>query len=125
MNTDRKPATAHTVEAQRSFAESLPPDRKEDWQRVQQGFIASRANPEIRNQGTAATWAPIAWDTSRWEFVEGDAPDTVNPSLWRQARLNGYHGLFKVVEGFYQARSMAPPSSPSSGVRQVGLWSIR
>src|SRR3546814_20159588 len=26
-----------------------------------------------------------------------EAPDTVNPSLWRQARLNAIHGLFEVV----------------------------
>jgi alkyl sulfatase BDS1-like metallo-beta-lactamase superfamily hydrolase len=32
------------------------------------------------------------------------APPTVNPSLWRQARLNTTHGLFEVVPGVYQVR---------------------
>ena len=29
---------------------------------------------------------------------------SVNPSLWRQAKLNGLHGLFEVAEGIYQVR---------------------
>ena len=33
-----------------------------------------------------------------------DAPDTVHPSLWRMAQLNGIHGLFEVVPGIYQVR---------------------
>ncbi|HXC23618.1 MAG TPA: alkyl sulfatase dimerization domain-containing protein [Solirubrobacteraceae bacterium] len=32
------------------------------------------------------------------------APDTVHPSLWRMAQLNGIHGLFEVVPGIYQVR---------------------
>ena len=28
----------------------------------------------------------------------------MNPSLWRQAKLNGIHGLFEVVPGIYQVR---------------------
>jgi ribonuclease BN (tRNA processing enzyme) len=32
-------------------------------------------------------------------------PDTVNPSLWRQARLNQTNGLFKVCDGIYQVRA--------------------
>jgi alkyl sulfatase BDS1-like metallo-beta-lactamase superfamily hydrolase len=39
-----------------------------------------------------------------YAFVESDAPDTVHPSLWRMARLNGIHGLFEVVPGIYQVR---------------------
>ncbi len=39
-------------------------------------------------------------------FLDQEAPDTVNPSLWRQARLNArHHGLFEVVDGIYQIRS--------------------
>ena len=32
------------------------------------------------------------------------APDTVSPSLWRQAVLNMYHGLYKVTDNIYQVR---------------------
>ena len=33
-----------------------------------------------------------------------EPPDTVNPSLWRQGRLNAIHGLFEVTDGVWQAR---------------------
>ncbi|MSZ55660.1 MAG: MBL fold metallo-hydrolase, partial [Actinobacteria bacterium] len=31
-------------------------------------------------------------------------PETVNPSLWRHARLNANHGLFEVADGVWQVR---------------------
>ena len=36
--------------------------------------------------------------------MKGDAPPTVNPSLWRQAQLDNQHGLFEVVPGIWQVR---------------------
>ena len=40
------------------------------------------------------------------DFLESDCPDSVNPSLWRQAQLNAnYTGLFEVCPGIYQVRS--------------------
>ena len=39
-------------------------------------------------------------------FLDDEAPDTVNPSLWRQAQLNAkHHGLYEVCDGLYQVRS--------------------
>ena len=35
-----------------------------------------------------------------------EAPPTVDPSLWRQSRLNMHHGLFEVVPGVYQVRGL-------------------
>ena len=39
-------------------------------------------------------------------FIDLDtpAPDTVNPSLWRNAQLNMLYGLFKVADRIYQVR---------------------
>ena len=39
-----------------------------------------------------------------FDFVQGDAPDSVNPSLWRQSQLITKGGLFQVVDGLYQVR---------------------
>ena len=36
--------------------------------------------------------------------VDKPAPDTVNPSLWRNAQLNMNYGLFKVADRIYQVR---------------------
>ncbi|MGI9600431.1 MAG: alkyl/aryl-sulfatase [Acidimicrobiales bacterium] len=111
MATDeqgRNAATDHTRAVLADFAARLPADDPRDLERVTKGFIAHRAVTEIPNENTegAAAWMPISWDTARWDFVEGDPPDTVNPSLWRQALLNGHHGLFEVIDGFYQVRGL-------------------
>lgn len=46
----------------------------------------------------------VIWDYDGFAFVQGAAPPTVNPSLWRQALLNNQVGLFKVAEGIWQLR---------------------
>jgi alkyl sulfatase BDS1-like metallo-beta-lactamase superfamily hydrolase len=46
------------------------------------------------------------WDARQYAFLDNPvAPKSVNPSLWRQARMNREHGLFEVVKGgVYQVR---------------------
>ena len=47
----------------------------------------------------------VCWDMSSFAFEDTeDCPATVNPSLWRQARLNSLHGLYEVTPGVYQVR---------------------
>jgi alkyl sulfatase BDS1-like metallo-beta-lactamase superfamily hydrolase len=46
----------------------------------------------------------VVWDYDSFDFLKGEAPATVNPSLWRQAILNNQIGLFKVKDGIYQLR---------------------
>jgi alkyl sulfatase BDS1-like metallo-beta-lactamase superfamily hydrolase len=46
------------------------------------------------------------WDGSTYDFLDGQAPDSVNPSLWRQSQLVAMAGLFEVVEGIYQVRGL-------------------
>ncbi|MET0816806.1 MAG: alkyl sulfatase dimerization domain-containing protein [Solirubrobacteraceae bacterium] len=48
------------------------------------------------------------WDLSRFAFIHGDAdaPETVNPSLWRQMQLTVQGGLYEVVPGLYQVRTL-------------------
>ena len=58
-----------------------------------------------RAEGTAADSAGrVVFDASTFAFVRGPAPETVNPSLWRHAALNGTPGLYRVVEGVWQVR---------------------
>jgi alkyl sulfatase BDS1-like metallo-beta-lactamase superfamily hydrolase len=79
----------------------MPAEDGADFARVRRGFIATLPNARVESpeRGTA-------WDLSPFAFLNegGEAPDTVNPSLWRQGRLNMSHGLFKVTEGVYQVR---------------------
>jgi alkyl sulfatase BDS1-like metallo-beta-lactamase superfamily hydrolase len=118
----RNPASDHTRTALSTFAARLPDDDEGDFENVKRGFIARPDNPVIENTGAASDWSPVTWDTSRWEFVQGEAPDTVNPSLWRQAMLNGEFGLFEVIEGFYQVRSL--DTSCTTFIRGTDGWVV-
>jgi alkyl sulfatase BDS1-like metallo-beta-lactamase superfamily hydrolase len=41
-----------------------------------------------------------------YAFLDGERPDSANPSLWRQAQLLRFHGLFEVTPGIYQVRGL-------------------
>ncbi|MFZ5685054.1 MAG: alkyl/aryl-sulfatase [Pseudomonadota bacterium] len=72
---------------------------RQDFDFAERGFVATRADPKI----TAAD-GRVVWDLSADAYLKGEAPATVNPSLWRQAQLLSKHGLFKVTEGVWQVR---------------------
>ncbi|MEJ2865385.1 alkyl/aryl-sulfatase [Actinomycetospora flava] len=49
----------------------------------------------------------VVWNAETWTpALGGSRPDTVNPSLWRQAQLVAMHGLYEVTEGIYQVRGL-------------------
>ncbi len=75
-------------------------DDREDWEAAQRGFIAKLEDPNIRNEEGRSVW-----DLNAFAFLDEEkAPPTANPSLWRQARLNMLHGLFKIHDRIYQVR---------------------
>lgn len=92
-------ATVHTVAANRAVAESLPLAESQAFEDARRGFIASDSPLQVVGPDGRS-----AWDLAPYAFLQGDAPPTVNPSLWRQAQLDGLHGLFEVVPGIWQVR---------------------
>jgi alkyl sulfatase BDS1-like metallo-beta-lactamase superfamily hydrolase len=92
--TDRRPATEATRAAQARVLAALPPDDGADFELARRGFIGTLPDATV---GASWSMAPFA-------FLEDERPDTANPSLWRQARLNALHGLFEVTPGVYQVR---------------------
>ncbi len=94
-----EPASEATRAAQQQVLEQLPFEDRTDFELAARGFLAAPDQLVVRS----ADGTPI-WDLGQYEFLSGDAPDTVNPSLWRQALLNMNHGLFEVVDGIYQVR---------------------
>ena len=90
--------TAFTADANAKFGAALPLDEALDFEDAKRGLIESDPGMEVH------TASGKTWSQSLFGFVAGDAPPSVNPSLWRQARLNGIHGLFQVAEGVYQVR---------------------
>ena len=99
----RKPATPQTRKANNAVYGQLPFEDRKSFENAEKGFIASLKKITI----SRAKDNKITFDLSGLDFLsEETAPDTVNPSLWRQARLNArHHGLFEVVDGIYQVRS--------------------
>ncbi|WP_417621025.1 alkyl/aryl-sulfatase [Parasphingorhabdus sp.] len=92
-------ATEATRAANAKVAASLPIADQTDFENANRGFLARIADDQILNEDGS-----VAWDARQFDFMQGDAPDTVNPSLWRQGKLNAIHGLFEVVPGIYQIR---------------------
>jgi alkyl sulfatase BDS1-like metallo-beta-lactamase superfamily hydrolase len=99
----RGEATSQTKKNNAAVSKKLPFADKQDFADAQRGFIAP-----LPNSGTikGKEGQPV-WDLGRYAFIKEDeaAPDTVNPSLWRQSQLLMYAGLFKVVDRLYQVRS--------------------
>lgn len=92
-------ASAHTIKHNNAVRASLDLDQQQDFLEARQGLIAEAPLEPVLNDAGRAVWNP-----AHYNFIEGEAPTTVNPSLWRQARLNNIRGLFKVSEGIYQLR---------------------
>ncbi len=91
-------ATATTVAANAAYGESLDLANPVDAENAARGFIARPQGKLLAADGT------LVWDYDRFAFVQGDAPPSVNPSLWRHAVLNNHSGLFQVSDGIYQLR---------------------
>ena len=104
MDTTRKPATEATRAAQARARESLNFADTRDFELTERGLIARRDDLVIAGPGDGPLGDIPAWDMAQYDFIDGEAPDTVHPGLWRQARLNNRHGLYEVVDGIYQVR---------------------
>ena len=94
-----KAATSATAKANAAVRQALALNDKQDFDEATRGLIATLADPVVK-----AADGKLVWDASRFDFIQGDAPATVNPSLWRQEKLNNAKGLFKVTDGIYQVR---------------------
>lgn len=104
MNTDNevKPATEATKAANADVLKSLPFNDRSDFEDAQRNLIARPDTLTIKDAD-----GNTVWDLESYKAFIGDdkpAPDTVNPSLWRNAQLCMNYGLFKVVDRIYQVR---------------------
>ncbi len=78
----------------------LPVEDGIDEEEAQRGFIATLPDADIRDK-----FGRLVWSLADYGFLQAkEAPETANPSLWRQARLNLHHGLFEVCDRIYQIR---------------------
>jgi alkyl sulfatase BDS1-like metallo-beta-lactamase superfamily hydrolase len=87
------------MNAREEAARRVAVDDRKDFEFASRGFICTRADPVIKHASGRA-----AFDLSAYAFLADTAPESANPSLWRQAQILTKHGLFKVAEGIYQVR---------------------
>ena len=91
-------ATPETLKVNAEFAKNLNLGDQQDFENAKRGFIAKPTGRITMADGT------VLKDFDAYNFLDGKAADTVNPSLWRHAQLNANIGLFKVTDGVYQLR---------------------
>jgi alkyl sulfatase BDS1-like metallo-beta-lactamase superfamily hydrolase len=93
-------ASEFTTLANRQFLGQMPVEDGLDFEEARRGFLGTWPESCIRDQA-----GKVVWDWSPYQFLADElAPASANPSLWRQARLNMIHGLFKVCDRIYQVR---------------------
>ena len=96
MTSNATDATRRTLA---ETAEHLPMHDTQDFADAERGLLARSKDRQVR-----AADGRVVWDLDAYGFLDGAAPDTANPSLWRQGQLLTKDGLFEVVPGIYQVR---------------------
>jgi alkyl sulfatase BDS1-like metallo-beta-lactamase superfamily hydrolase len=98
---EHKPVSAVIETAHAAAMQNLPFDDTRDFADADRGFIAALQPCVVH-----AADGRVVWDNDLYNFLTGDAPPSVHPSLWRQSQLCAKQGLYEVVEGIYQVRGL-------------------
>ena len=107
----QKPPTATIAAANHAHREDLPFTDTRDFEDADRGFLGA-LQPGV----VTAADGRVVWDNDSYGFLDGEAPDSVHPSLWRQSQLCAKQGLYEVVRasgatgddapGIYQVRGL-------------------
>ncbi len=84
-----------TAKANQAIIDQRPFSNTADFEDAKRGLIASDDSLITSKVDGEQVWNMPAYDFIKYEGDTGNAPASVNPSLWRQAALNNIHGLFK------------------------------
>jgi alkyl sulfatase BDS1-like metallo-beta-lactamase superfamily hydrolase len=79
--------------------DSAAVEDERDFEEARRGFVAPFDPPVVEDER-----GRTVWDLRSYDFLDGEAPDTVHPNLWRQSQLTRIAGLFELAPGFYQLR---------------------
>jgi alkyl sulfatase BDS1-like metallo-beta-lactamase superfamily hydrolase len=95
-------ASASVLAQHAATLKALPFSDISDFEDASRGFLGTLENARI-----ISAQGRVVWSLEAYGFLsDAEAPPTVDPSLWRQSRLNMNHGLFEVVPGVYQVRGL-------------------
>jgi alkyl sulfatase BDS1-like metallo-beta-lactamase superfamily hydrolase len=105
VTPERKFASPATTELNLTVLASIASAPTTDFERATRGMIAP-GNP----RQVSGRFGQVLWDLDAYAFLDDpdtiEPPSTVNPSLWRQGRLNNIAGLFEVTPSIFQVRGM-------------------
>ena len=100
LTAEQKGATENTAQINQSVYDQLDFDDQQELEFAQRGLICAPEFLELKDES-----GKVIWSQDAYAFLEdASAPDTVNPSLWRNTQLNHIYGLFQVADGIYQVR---------------------
>src|SRR5882762_11968454 len=101
-NEAPREASASVVAQHAATLKALPFSDTGDFDDASRGFLGTLEHARI-----ASVQGRVVWSLEPYSFLSDEkAPPTVDPSLWRQSRLNMNHGIFEVVSGVYQVRGL-------------------
>ena len=101
LNAEKKPATEITAAANAEVCQLLDFSDEQESEFARRGLIAAPETLTITAENGMTIWSQDAYNFVREAEA---APDTANPSLWRNTQQNALYGLFEVAEGIYQVR---------------------
>ena len=81
-SSNRFAASDHTIARNTALADKLELANQQDFEDARRGMIAQAPNTPVNSASGVQLW-----NAGDYEFIQGEAPATVNPSLWRQAKL--------------------------------------
>lgn len=106
LTPERKGASEATKSLQEATRRRIAAGSNEDFELAERGRLAPGSPRQVLGR-----FGHAVWDLDSYAFLDEPAhrdvpPTTVNPSLWRQGRLNNIAGLFEVAPSIYQVRGM-------------------
>ncbi len=99
LTPQAKGASGITAQKNREVYETLDFSDEREMEFAARGLICAPESLELVDAE-----GKVIWSQDAYAFLEEEAPDTANPSLWRNTQINHLYGLFEVVEGIYQVR---------------------
>lgn len=96
-----KEASQWTKQKNQSILAKLPFNNKQDFEDAKNNFIGNIPDLQIKNNE-----GRIIWSIKDYSFLLASLQPAsrVNPSLWRQSKLNMNYGLYQVKDNIYQVR---------------------
>ena len=100
LTADKKPATTITKQINENVYQVLDFDDKQEEEFATKGFITAPESLTITDEEEN-----VIWNMDSYSFVkDAESPDSANPSLWRNTKLNANYGLYQVSDDIYQVR---------------------